>query len=110
MLHFRFDPVPEVGELDRIEEGRRVHDLAVSHLHIPGVRVPIRLSVAGRSLCIEQRDHCVAIRIQRVHSRNKTTGKARVERIYDDVQKILTAGKCSRYWRVPGDRPLRISR
>src|SRR6202167_2349018 len=31
MLYFRFDPVPEVGELDRIEKSSRVHDLAVSH-------------------------------------------------------------------------------
>ena len=29
---FRLNPVPEVGELDRIEERSRIYDLAVSHL------------------------------------------------------------------------------
>lgn len=106
---FRLNPVPEVGELDRIEEGSRIYDLAVSHLHIPGVRIPVRLSVAGRSLGIEQSNHCVSICIQRVHVWNKTTGKTRIERIYDDVQKLLTACERSRHRRVADDRPLRIS-
>jgi hypothetical protein len=91
MLQFRLDPIPEVGELDRIEKGSRLNDPAASHLHVPGVGITVRFSVAGRSLCIEQRDHRVAISIQRLHSRNKTTGEARIERIYDYVQKLLTA-------------------
>ena len=84
-LHLRLDSVPEIGELNRIEEGSCIYDLAIAHLHVPGVGVPIRLPVAGRSLRIEQRDYCIPIRVQPSHSWNQTTGKTCIERIYDNV-------------------------
>src|SRR5580698_11493663 len=87
----RLYPLPEVVERDAVEEGRRLHYLAVLQTKEPGIGVGIGPAVASRAAGVEEDDDGVALGVDVADDRLQAPAHPGVERADDLAQKGLLA-------------------
>src|SRR5215510_1037958 len=104
----RLDALPELVEDDAVEEGECVDHLAVAHVEEPGIRVPVRLTVARRPAGIEEDDDRVALGVEMADRRLQADAHAGVERPDHLAHEGLLAGIGLRGHRMTDDGPARV--
>jgi hypothetical protein len=101
----RFNTIPEVRELDGIEECDHLDDDTVFHPHVPGVSVSIPLPVTSTPFGVEQRNYSITVRIDASDGRHKPVRHASVERFNDNIHEFLFAVIDARHRRIAHDCP-----